>query len=223
VEARPDADNTVICFFADHGDGLGDHRAWQKESFFEQSTHIPFLVSWPAALPGGERREELACLTDLFGIATHAAGEPEVRDGVDLLGAVTGVAEARSSVIGMYGEPGSSLFKIMVRDPEWKYIYFANGGLEQLFDMQHDRAELHNLVDTHPELAQRFRDTASAACDVPGAREALDEAGDLRTFPLEERSLTRIYQFDQSRGVSGFPERPEDALKAYHGRRGDQL
>jgi len=25
VEARPDAANTLICFFADHGDHLGDH------------------------------------------------------------------------------------------------------------------------------------------------------------------------------------------------------
>ena len=70
VEARGDADNTLICFFADHGDHLGDHHAWQKESFFEASCHIPFLVSWPARLPRATRREELVCLTDLFGIAT---------------------------------------------------------------------------------------------------------------------------------------------------------
>ena len=218
VEARPDADNTLICFFADHGDHLGDHRAWQKESFFEASTHVPFLVSWPAALPAGERREELACLTDLFGIATHAAGDVEKRDGVDLLGAVAGTAPARPWVTGMYGEPGSSLFKIMVRDPDWKYIYFANGGRAQLFDMRQDRRELHNLAGSCPEVVRRLHAAAAAACDVPGAREALDADGDLRAFPLEARPLTRIHQFDQSRGVSGFPERPEDALHAYRAR-----
>ena len=47
VEARPDADDTLICFFSDHGDHLGDHHAWQKESFFDASARIPFLVSWP--------------------------------------------------------------------------------------------------------------------------------------------------------------------------------
>jgi arylsulfatase len=221
VEARPDADNTLICFFADHGDHLGDHGAWQKESFFEASCHVPFLVSWPAALPAGERREELACLTDLFGIATRAAGEAEVRDGVDLLGAVAGEAPARHWVTGMYGEPGTSLFKMMVRDPDWKYIYFANGGLEQLFDMRNDPEELRNLADTSPDVVQRLRAVAVAACDVPGARDALDTEHDLRAFPQEERPLTRIHQFDTSRGVSGFPERPEDALHAYRQRQED--
>ncbi len=53
VDARADADNTLICFFTDHGDMLGDHHAWQKESFFEASCHIPFLVSWPATAAAG--------------------------------------------------------------------------------------------------------------------------------------------------------------------------
>ncbi len=50
VEARADADNTLICFYSDHGDHLGDHHAWQKESYFEQSCHVPFLLSWPLGL-----------------------------------------------------------------------------------------------------------------------------------------------------------------------------
>ncbi len=49
VEARGDGENTLICFFADHGEHLGDHYAWQKESYFEQSCHVPFLLSWPGA------------------------------------------------------------------------------------------------------------------------------------------------------------------------------
>ncbi len=70
VESRHDAANTVICFFADHGDLLGDHHGWQKESFFEAACRVPFLVSWPAQLPERQQRGELVCLTDLFGIAT---------------------------------------------------------------------------------------------------------------------------------------------------------
>src|SRR5699024_5385057 len=56
VEARDDAANTLICFYADHGDHMGDHHGWQKESFFESSTRIPFLLSWPDRLPQQELR-----------------------------------------------------------------------------------------------------------------------------------------------------------------------
>ncbi|MBW7461503.1 sulfatase-like hydrolase/transferase, partial [Paenibacillus sepulcri] len=75
VESRPDADETLICFYSDHGDHMGDHHAWQKESFFEASARVPFMVSWPARLPKGERIDELVCLTDLFSIVPHAGGD----------------------------------------------------------------------------------------------------------------------------------------------------
>jgi choline-sulfatase len=243
VEARKDAANTVICFFADHGDHLGDHHAWQKESFFEASCHIPFLVSWPARLPADVRRGELVSLVDLFGIATGAAtadgrrttgdGRPptvDLRDGDDLLGVLAGTARPREYLTSMYGEPGTPLFKIMIRQGPWKYIFLANGGREQLFNLAEDSQELHNqlaapttlqirlLPEDQPpseapvDVARRLRRLAVQRCTVPGAAAAL-LGNDLRAFPYRERPRGRIYQFDRSRGVAGFPARPEDALK----------
>lgn len=215
VEARADADDTVICFFSDHGDHLGDHTAWQKESFFEAACHVPLLVSWPNQLPGGVRREELVCLTDLFGIATGASGEAETRDGIDLLGMLQSSAKGRPFLVGMYGEPGTPRFKVMVRDEAWKYIFIANGGGEQLFDMVSDPLELQDRVSEQEDVARSMRRIAASACGVRGATDAL-EGGVLREFPYTERERRRIHQFDRSRGVTGFPERPQDVLDAWH-------
>lgn len=218
VESRPDADNTLICFFSDHGDHMGDHHAWQKESFFDAAAHIPLLVSWPARLPGDRRRSELACLTDLFGVATGAAGHPETRDGIDLLGAVEGAAPAREAVIGYYWLPGAQAFKVMARDARWKYIFMANGGQEQLFDMQNDPQELCNLAAAEPGVAAGLRRKAAAACRRPGADDALD-GDDFKTFPLVKWNWNgeRVYQFDRSRGVQGFPLNPGDVMKQPRG------
>jgi choline-sulfatase len=120
VERRGDGDNTLICFFSDHGDHMGDHTAWQKESFFDVSARVPFLVSWPDHLPQDVRRDELVCLTDLFGIATHGAGATQTRDGFDVLGVVDEAVTAREYMFGYYGEPGTDRFKIMARNKDWK-------------------------------------------------------------------------------------------------------
>ena len=215
VEERNDAENTVICFFADHGDHLGDHHGWQKESYFEASCRIPFLVSWPAKLPAGKIRDDLACHTDVFGIVTGVAGQPELREGIDLLGLKSGTPQRREELVGYYAHPGSRQFKLMVRSGDWKYIFIANGGREQLFDLRNDPHELTNLAETRGEIKQQMYAKAVAACQRPELALLMD-GQDLRKFPFEARPLRRIYQFDHSRGVTGFPERPEDVLKHWH-------
>jgi choline-sulfatase len=215
VDARGDADNTLICFFTDHGELLGDHHAWSKESFFEASCHIPFLLSWPRKLPQGIRRDELVCLTDLFGIATGAAGATQTRQGINVLGMIGGKVKPRERLIGYYAEPGEPYFKIMVRSRQWKYIFIANGGREQLFDMRADPQELRNRATDEPEVVRTLRKEAVAACRTPEAAAALD-GGDLRVFPFTKyRGRGRMCQFDHSHGVTGFPEHPEDVLKTF--------
>jgi choline-sulfatase len=214
VDARGDADNTVIVFYSDHGDHLGDHHAWQKESFFDVAANVPFLVSWPEKIKAGIQHNDLVCLTDLFGIATTAAGTQELREGVDVLGGLAGSAPKRSEMIGYYGTPGSPRFKIMVRDAEWKYIYFANGGYEQLFNLREDPHELRQRVESDRPVADRLRAIATKAVDRINANRALDGNG-LKAFPFEPRPLKRIYQFDRSRGITGFPESPGDVLKDF--------
>ena len=211
VEARADADDTLICFFSDHGDHLGDHTAWQKESFFDVSARVPFLVSWPARLPRDVRRDDLVCLTDLFAIATHAAGQTQVRDGVDVLGAIEGSVSPREHLFGYYGEPGTDRFKIMVRSEDWKYIYLANGGGEQLFNTAEDPAEIANRIETDRDVADGLYLCAVEACGHPGASGAL-VGENLRSFPYTRWRASRIYQFDRSRDVRGFPGHPSEVL-----------
>lgn len=214
VDKRGDGDNTLICFYSDHGDHLGDHHAWQKESFFEASTHIPFLLSWPDKLPAGTASADLVCLTDLFAIATGAAGQLQARQGMDVLGLVGGRAQPRETLFGYYGDPGTRRFKIMARQGKWKYIFLANGGREQLFDLEADRDELNNLATSQPDIAQGLRDAACHACNRPELQSVLDKNGLLR-LPFEARPAERIYQFDRSRGVEGFAHDPRELIENY--------
>lgn len=212
VESRADADNTLICFYADHGDHMGDHHAWQKESFFEASTRVPFLLSWPERLRHGQVREDLVCLTDLFGIATSAAGRPELRQGADILGSLQTEQPAREVLFGFHGEPGTRAFKAMVRQGDHKLIWMANGDSRLLFDLKADPDECHPLGVEHSATATRLYDLLVAQLRAEDLTDAFDGSS-LRTVPYQVWPRKRIYQFDRSRGVTGFPEDPSEVLQ----------
>ena len=105
----------------------------------------------------------------------------------------------RQHLIGMVEVPGSHDFKMMVLTDEWKYIFMANGGREQLFNRKNDPNELSNCVSSSSAIRSDLYALAVKACRVPGATDAID--GDSLAFPFRQRPPTRIYQFDRSRGV----------------------
>lgn len=199
VESRDDADDTIICFFSDHGEMAGDHGGWQKETFFEESVHIPFLVSYPAKWKEAEIRTELVSLTDLFGIAAVAAGSGDVRDGVNLL-----EDEKRECVFSVYGRPGSNQFKMMVRRGGWKYIYMANGGRKQLFDLDKDPHELVNLAPKETVLCRELHNILIEKCrNEPGLKVVIKE-NDIYSIPYQPRKLERLHQFDFSKKITDY-------------------
>lgn len=202
VEAENDRDNTLICFFSDHGDHMGDHHAWQKESYFEEACHVPFLLSWPARYKKS-REKQLVCLTDLFGIATGAAGQTQVRDGHGILDVLDGTVGERKEIFAVYGRPGTPLFKAMLRTGRWKYIYMANGGREQLFDLETDPHEQKLQNSLQPQILEELYKTVWERCKRPGLLQAR-EGKKLKSFPFTQRPLFRIRQFDLSRGIKDF-------------------
>jgi choline-sulfatase len=172
------------------------------------------LLSWPTTLPAGTERAEFISLADLFGIATGAVGECEMREGIDVFKMLRGECAPRQHLIGMVEVPGSHDFKIMILKDEWKYIFMANGGREQLFNRRKDPNELSNCVTSSSALRSDLYALAVKACRVPGATDAID-GDNLRMFAFRQRPPIRIYQFDRSRGVVGFPDKPQDALKTF--------
>ncbi|MFL6545563.1 MAG: sulfatase, partial [Candidatus Udaeobacter sp.] len=214
IDARPKSENVLVCFFSDHGDLLGDHHGWQKHNFFEAACRVPLLLSWPAMLSNQVVRNELISLADLFGIATQAAGQCDVREGTNVLKMLRGDHAPRQYLIGMVEPPGSHDFKLMVVTNDWKYIFMANGGREQLFNLRQDPHEFSSCVASASKIRNELHALGVQACQAQGATDALD-GEKLRAFPFRERPRTRIYQFDRSRGVVGFPDRPENALKGF--------
>ncbi len=138
-----------------------------------------------------------------FGIATAAAGDEELRDGHPVLRVLDGQEIRREYLFACYGRPGTPRFKCMVRSGSWKYIWLANGGREQLFDLSEHRREDELFNEIRPDILRQLRRTAERHCRREGLWQALAGTGFLE-FPYEERPKMRIRQFDESSGVYEF-------------------
>ena len=115
--------------------------------------------------------------------------------GTDIMGALEGTAKRRDALFGYYGEPGTPLFKIMARSGDWKYIYFANGAREQLFDLKSDPNEMTNLAGRDHSMRKNCRPARSAPAAIPRA-DRLSRA--TRTFGPSRSRLARCSAFTSS-------------------------
>jgi arylsulfatase A-like enzyme len=136
---------TYILFSSDHGEMLGDHHLFRKTVPYEPSTHVPLFISGRNIdVPRGAC-EALCGWEDLMPTVLDLAGVP-VPDGLDgqsllpvMRGQAPGVREVLHGLcIGM------TRHRYLVAG-RYKYIWFTETHEEQLFDLETDPHELHDL------------------------------------------------------------------------------
>ncbi|HUU29651.1 MAG TPA: arylsulfatase [archaeon] len=154
LERRKILDNTLIVFFTDHGDMLGDHNLWRKTYAYEGSARVPLILRWPRTWGmddrrGGERAEPVE-LRDILPTLLDAAGAPGIAglDGRSLLELVRGENRSWREVLDLEHDRcyGDTNHWNALTDGHWKYVYCAYDGSEQLFDLSNDPHELEDLA-----------------------------------------------------------------------------
>ncbi len=146
---------------ADHGDFTGSHRQFNKgPMMYEDTYHVPLVVRWPGVVDPGTVREEFVRLHDLMPTFLEL-GDVEPPDGIDarsLLPLLRGETPANwpETVFAEYhGDEFGLYSQRMVRDDRYKYVY-NTPDVDELYDLERDPHELHNLVD-HPAYEEPRR------------------------------------------------------------------
>jgi arylsulfatase A-like enzyme len=157
-------DNTLILFFADHGDMLGDHHLWRKTYAYESSANIPMILRWPTGMGMNDRRgrtlPQTTELRDVLPTFLDAARAPIPGhlDGRSLLELVRGNTKSWRPWIDLeHSMCYDQDHWTALTDGRFKYIYYAYDGREQLFDMAQDPGETRNLAEepaSEPVLKQ---------------------------------------------------------------------
>ena len=146
-------DNTFLLFTSDHGEMLGDHHLWRKTYAYEASARIPFIARPPRQLEV-ERNVEIPLVVgweDIMPTFLEVAGTPVPSsvEGKSILPLLKGETAAwRSYYHGehspCYHAENANQF---LTDGHWKYIWNPINGEEQLFYLDDDPHECHNLAN----------------------------------------------------------------------------
>jgi arylsulfatase A-like enzyme len=242
------AEHTLVIFTTDHGHSFGDHDLEGKPTgplgmLYEHIARVPLLIRHPSGLGAGQRIAGIAQHTDLLPTILEFLGieAPAGIDGHSLWPLITGerstirdvaVSGRYSANIGrnadlrdaaMYdgsaglltgGEP------ITITDERWSLILPARhmGGRE-LYDLDTDPGQHDNVIDQHPDVADRLQDAAVALLvgkGAPSAKVALyagPQASPVRAAILADDRTVYLAEVERGRTV-GFLERPDavDAL-----------
>ena len=189
LEATGQRENTLVIFTSDHGEMLGDHGIYLKGPYFyEPAVHVPLILSCPGLFTGDRRIAGLVELVDLAPTILEACGleaEPGMQ-GTSLLPLLKGEAPASSFREDVYSEFYASnfhydphAFTTMVRTDRYKLTVAHGLNTGELYDLERDPAETHNLwadpghAETRHNMMMRLADRMAWTADPLPEREAV--------------------------------------------------
>ena len=70
LEADGLADDTLVVFWSDHGQGMPRGKRW----IYDSGTHVPVIMRWPGKLDAGSVREDIVTLLDMTPTMLSIAG-----------------------------------------------------------------------------------------------------------------------------------------------------
>lgn len=149
-------DDTIILFTSDHGDMLGNHDMVAKRIFYESSANIPMILmpnKGNPKVPEGVVDDRIVGFADIMPTLLDLCGidSPDTVDGQSMFG------EKRDYLYGECGEDDHATR--MIRDQQYKLIYYPVGNHFQLFDIENDPNEMIDLANDpiHGDTLERLK------------------------------------------------------------------
>jgi arylsulfatase A-like enzyme len=149
LDRSPYRDNTIICWWSDHGWHLGEKEHWRKFALWEEATRSPLVFVVPGVTRPGTRCDRTVDFMGLFPTLCDLCGLP-----------VPNLVQGQSFKVlladptAKWDLPAVTTYlpnNHAVRTEKWRYIRYANGD-EELYDHDTDPHEWTNLAKD-PKLA----------------------------------------------------------------------
>ncbi len=158
------ADRTLVLYMGDNGFQWGEHGLIDKRTAYEASIRVPLLGVCPPMWKAGTVVEDVVAGIDIAPTVLTAAGipVPDHMDGLSFLDLAAGRLPSdqwRQALLyeyyWEYNFPHTPT-TFALRTPRYKLIqYHGIWDVDELYDLQNDPHEQHNLI-FHPEHQERI-------------------------------------------------------------------
>ena len=138
-------DTTRVLYSSDHGECLGARGLFGKFTLYDEASAVPMIMAGPD-VPEGKVVKTPVSLIDSFPTALECLGAKQVDE--DLPGRslwrIAQEDDRERTVFSEYHALGTKHGTYMLRNARYKYNYYV-GGPPQLFDLEADPSESHDL------------------------------------------------------------------------------
>jgi arylsulfatase A-like enzyme len=164
--------DTIVLFSSDNGphkEGGGDpaffHGAGPlrgfKRAMYDGGIRVPMIVRWPGKVPAGTVSTQVMAFWDILPTLAELAGAraPEGLDGLSMAPALLGPrrsGRAPQSHEFLYWEFHEGGTKQAVRMGDWKAVRLRPEGPLELYDLETDLGETHDVAAAHPDVVARI-------------------------------------------------------------------
>lgn len=167
LEALGLRENTLIIFASDNGVavmapreelGSGANLKGRKGQLYEGGIKVPLIVNMPGRVPARSVNnlvyfpDFMPTLAAIGGAESHL---PQDRDGIDVSPLFFG-KDLDTDNRDLYWEfPGKQR---ALRHGKWKCVSVKAGKALELYDIENDKTESHNLANEHPDIVEQMNE-----------------------------------------------------------------
>jgi arylsulfatase len=175
LEQKGLLERALVFVTADHGESFFEHGTYDHSNKpYMDNDHVPLIVLAPGIVPA--RIATPVGLIDITPTALARAGlaVPDVYRGIDLLAAAKLPVFPRRAIVTEppRNDPEAAFFAWALVEGHHKYLYDRKGMTDELYDLDQDPSEQHNLVERDPERAAEMRGALGRFLDLEGNRRA---------------------------------------------------
>lgn len=152
--------DTAVIVTCDHGTNLGAHgRVGKGGPIYEQVGHVVLMARIPGVEPG--RRASIVQPADLMPTVLELAGlpVPETCQGRSFVDVIHGRAASHREVAvsgAAIDVAAAQDAHLVVQDARWCLVDRPDPARRELYDKGADRAEERNVIQDHPQVAERL-------------------------------------------------------------------